>query len=121
MNKTILLVDDSYSIRESVSFLLTDYGFGVIKATDGQNALTFLDGRKIDLILTDLHMPIMNGIELISNVRKTDDYKRIPILLLTTETLKEKKLEAKKAGATGWLNKPFEKQKLFKVINKVLR
>ncbi len=121
MNKTILLVDDSYSIRESVSFLLTDYGFDVIKATDGQNALTFLDGRKIDLILTDLHMPIMNGIELISNVRKTDDYKRIPILLLTTETLKEKKLEAKKAGATGWLNKPFEKQKLFKVINKVLR
>ncbi len=121
MNKTILLVDDSYSIRESVSFLLTDYGFDVIKATDGKNALTFLDGRKIDLILTDLHMPIMNGIELILNVRETGDYKRIPILLLTTETLKEKKLEAKKAGATGWLNKPFEKQKLFKVINKVLR
>ena len=121
MDKTILLVDDSYSIRESVGFILSEYGFEIIKATDGQNALSLLDGRKIDLILTDLHMPIMNGIELISNVRKTSDYKRIPILLLTTETLKEKKLEAKKAGATGWLNKPFEKQKLFKVINKVLR
>ena len=121
MNKTILLVDDSYSIRESVGFLLSEYGFDIIKAIDGQNALSFLDGRSIDLILTDLHMPIMNGIELISNVRKTENYKRIPILLLTTETLKEKKIEAKKAGATGWLNKPFEKQKLFKVINKVLR
>jgi len=121
MNKTILLVDDSYSIRESVGFLLSEAGFDIIKATDGQNALSFLDGRKIDMILTDLHMPIMNGIGLITNVRKTETYKRIPILLLTTETLKEIKLEAKKAGATGWLNKPFEKQKLFSVINKVLR
>ncbi len=121
MNKTILIVDDSYSIRESVGFLLSEAGYNIIKAIDGQNALTFLDGRKIDLILTDLHMPNMNGIELISNVRNSGDYKRIPMLLLTTETLKEKKLEAKKAGATGWLNKPFEKQKLFKVINKVLR
>lgn len=121
MDKTILIVDDSYSIRESVSFLLTESGFNVFKAVDGKDALSFLDGRKIDLILTDLHMPVMNGIELISNVRKTENYKRIPILLLTTETLKQKKLEAKKAGATGWLNKPFEKQKLFNVINKVLR
>ncbi len=121
MKKTILIVDDSYSIRESIAFLLTESGFDIIKANDGKDALTFLDGRKIDLILTDLHMPIMNGIELIINVRKNIDYKRIPILLLTTETLKQKKLEAKKAGATGWLNKPFEKQKLFNVINKVLR
>ena len=109
MNKTILIVDDSYSIRESIGFFLSESGFEIIKASDGKDALSVLDGRKIDLILTDLHMPIMNGIELISNVRKTENYKRIPILLLTTETLKAKKLEAKKAGATGWLNKPFEK------------
>ncbi len=121
MKKTILIVDDSYSIRESIGFLLSDSGFNVLKANDGQHALSFLDGRKIDLIVTDLHMPVMNGIELIINVRKTKDYARIPILLLTTETLKQKKLEAKSAGATGWLNKPFEKQKLFNVINKVLR
>lgn len=119
--KTILIVDDSHSIRESIGFILSNYGFDVIKADDGKNACTFLDGRKLDLILTDLHMPNMNGIELIRYVRKTKDYLRIPILLLTTETLKEKKLEAKKAGATGWLNKPFEKQKLINVINKVLR
>ncbi len=121
MNKTILVVDDSYSIRESIAFMLSESGFNIIKADDGKNALPFFDGRKIDLLLTDLHMPEMNGIELISNVRKTTDYKRIPILLLTTETLKEKKLEAKKAGATGWINKPFEKQKLLSVINKVIR
>ncbi len=121
MKKTILFVDDSYSIRESVAFSLSEIGFEILKATDGKDALTYLDGRKIDLILTDLHMPKMNGIELITNVRNTDSYKRIPILLLTTETLKQKKLEAKRAGATGWLNKPFEKEKLFNVIRKVLR
>ena len=121
MNKTILIVDDSYSIRESISFFLTESGFNIIKAEDGKDALLKLDGKKIDLIITDLHMPNMNGIELIRNVRKLEGYMRIPILLLTTETLHEKKLEAKKAGATGWLNKPFEKQKLYSVINKVLR
>lgn len=121
MKKTILIVDDSFSIRESIAFMLMESGFEIIKAKDGKDALSFMDGRKIDLILTDLHMPIMNGIELITNVRKTKLYKRIPILLLTTERLKQKKLEAKKAGATGWLNKPFEKDKLLNVINKVLR
>jgi len=121
MSKTILLVDDSYSIRESIGFFLTESGYDIIKSVDGNDALENLDGRKIDLIITDLHMPNMNGIELIRNVRQSENYKRIPILLLTTETLQEKKLEAKKAGATGWLNKPFQKEKLFNVINKVLR
>ncbi len=121
MNKTILIVDDSYSIRESINYFLTESGYKVIKAVDGVDALTFLNGQKIDLIITDLHMPNLNGIELIKKIRKTNGYKRIPVLLLTTETLKEKKLEAKKAGATGWLNKPFDKRKLFNVISKVLR
>jgi len=121
MNKTILVVDDSYSIRKSVSFFLTEAGFEIISAEDGQKALSFFDGRKIDLLLTDLHMPNMNGIELIKNVRELESYKRLPILLLTTETLKNKKLEAKKAGATGWLNKPFDQEKLYNVINKLVR
>ncbi len=121
MNRTILMVDDSFSIRESVGFFLLEAGFNVIKAGDGIEALTYFDGQKIDLLLTDLHMPNMNGIELIKRVRSLDNYKRLPILLLTTETLKNKKLEAKNAGATGWLNKPFDKDKLFNVINKVIR
>ncbi len=121
MKKTVLIVDDSFSIRESIAFFLSESGFEIIKAQDGQDALNQLDGKIINLILTDLHMPVMNGIELISNVRKIDQYKRVPILLLTTETLNEKKIEAKKAGATGWLCKPFEKEKLINVINKVLR
>ncbi len=121
MKKTVLVVDDSSSIRESIAFFLSEMGFEIIKAQDGSEAFKQLDGKKIDLILTDLHMPVMNGIELIAQVRKTEQYKRVPILLLTTETLKEKKLEAKKAGATGWLSKPFEKEKLISVINKVVR
>jgi len=121
MNKTILLVDDSFSIRESVGFLLSEAGFKIIKAGDGEEALKLFDGQKIDLLLTDLHMPKMNGIELIRNVRSMEDYKRLPILLLTTETLNDKKLEAKNAGATGWINKPFDKEKLFSIIKKVIR
>ena len=121
MNKTILVVDDSNSIRESVSFFLEQSGFNVKKAIDGKDALKYLSGEKLDMIITDLHMPNMNGIELISNVRKLENYSRLPILLLTTETLKERKLEAKKAGATGWLNKPFDKDNLMKVIKKLIR
>ena len=121
MNKTILVVDDSNSIRESVSFFLEQSGYNVIKAIDGKDALKHLSGEKLDMIITDLHMPNMNGIELISKVRKLDNYSRLPILLLTTETLKERKLEAKKAGATGWLNKPFDKDNLMKVIKKLIR
>ncbi len=121
MRKTILLVDDSNSIRESVSFFLEESGFSIIKAIDGSNGLEKLENSTPDMIITDLHMPNMNGIELIREVRKNEKFKRLPILLLTTETLKEKKLEAKNAGATAWLNKPFDKKKLMKVINKLIR
>lgn len=121
MTKTILVVDDSESIREVVSFTLEKAGHKVLKAIDGQDALKYLDGTDISLIITDLHMPIMNGIELIKKVRATEAYKRIPILFLTTESQKNKKLEAKAAGATGWIIKPFVPAKLIAAINKVLR
>lgn len=120
--KTILIVDDSESIRESVRYFLEELGFQVLKACDGKDALRFFNNdTKLDMLITDLHMPEMNGIELIREVRKTENYKRLPILLLTTETLQIKKLEAKKAGATGWLNKPFDKTKLDSVIKKLIR
>ena len=121
MAKTILIVDDSESIREVVSFTLENAGYNIIVADDGQNALKHFDGQTIDLLLTDLHMPNMNGIELIREVRKIDDYTRIPILFLTTESQRDKKMEAKEAGATGWIIKPFVPAKLLAAINKVMR
>lgn len=121
MAKKILIVDDSESIREVVCFTLQKAGHEVQKAVDGKDALNYLNGESYDLIITDLHMPQMNGIELIKEVRKIDAYKRIPILFLTTESQRDKKMEAKEAGATGWIIKPFVPAKLLAALNKVLR
>jgi two-component system chemotaxis response regulator CheY len=121
MSKNILIVDDSESIREVVSFTLENEGYNVLVGDDGTDAMKFLDGRPIDLVITDLHMPEMNGIELIKNIRSMDSYKRIPILFLTTESQAAKKMEAKEAGATGWIVKPFVPAKLIAALKKVLR
>ncbi len=121
MAKTILIVDDSESIREVVSFTLENEGYEVLPGIDGKDALKYLDGRSIDLIITDLHMPVMDGIGLIKEVRQMNDYQRIPILFLTTESQAAKKMEAKDAGATGWIIKPFVPAKLIAAINKVVR
>ena len=121
MGKVVLVVDDSESILEIVSFTLENNDFEVLKAKDGKDALKHFDGANIDLLVTDLHMPVMNGIELIKEVRAMPEYKHIPILFLTTETQVAKKIEAKKAGATGWLIKPFNAEKLITTIKKVLR
>ena len=121
MPKKILIVDDSESIREVVSFTLENEGFEVLVANDGTDALKFLDGREIDMIITDLHMPEMDGITLIKHVRAMEAYQRIPILFLTTESQTAKKMEAKEAGATGWIIKPFVPAKLIAALQKVLR
>lgn len=121
MSKNILIVDDSESIREVVSFTLENEGYNVLIGVDGKDALKFLDGTVIDLIITDLHMPEMNGIEFIKAVRETEKYKRTPILFLTTESQTSKKMEAKEAGATGWIIKPFVPAKLIEALKKVLR
>ena len=121
MGKTILIVDDSASIRAVVAFTLESAGYEVFAGEDGQDALKYLDGRKIDLMVTDLHMPNMDGLELIKIVRQMDTYKFIPILFLTTESQESKKLEAKQAGATGWIIKPFVPEKLLAVVEKVAR
>jgi len=121
MTKTILIVDDSESIREVVSFTLENEGYSVLVAVDGKDALKFLNRTPIDLIITDLHMPELDGIGLIKEVRNMPDYQRVPILFLTTESQAAKKMEAKEAGATGWIIKPFVPAKLIEAINKVLR
>ncbi len=120
MAKTILIVDDSESIREVVSFTLENEGYNVLVGEDGKDALKHLNSP-IDLILTDLHMPVMNGIEFIKSVRSTTEHKSTPILFLTTESQTAKKIEAKEAGATGWIIKPFVPAKLIEAINKVMR
>ena len=121
MGKNILIVDDSESIREVVSFTLENEGYNVMVGNDGKDALKYLNGEPIDLVITDLHMPEMDGIQLIKEIRDREDYKRIPILFLTTESQAAKKMEAKEAGATGWIIKPFVPAKLLAALKKVMR
>lgn len=121
MGKKIVIVDDSESIREVVKFTLENEGFEVLVGIDGVDAQKFFDGTNVDMLITDLHMPNKNGIELIKDVRQIADYSRMPILFLTTESQAAKKQEAKEAGATGWIVKPFVPAKLIAAVNKVLR
>ncbi|GAB1410126.1 response regulator [Desulfovibrionales bacterium] len=120
MSNTIMTVDDSASVRQMVSLTLKDAGYSVIEACDGADALTKLTGQ-IDLIITDLNMPNMDGIELIKAVRATANYKFVPIVMLTTESQAGKKEEGKSAGATGWIVKPFKPEQLVAVAKKLLR
>jgi two-component system, chemotaxis family, chemotaxis protein CheY len=121
MSKKILVIDDSESMRELVTLILESVGHEVHQAVDGADALHFLDGREFTMILTDLNMPNMDGISLISHVRKMDRYKTIPIVMLTTESLTAIKDQARAAGATGWIIKPFVADKLLAVVNKLAR
>lgn len=120
MGKTILSVDDSISIRQMVKFTLTKEGYEVIEAVDGVDALSKVVGKKIDMVVTDLNMPNMDGITLIKELRKQPACKFIPIIMLTTESQDTKKQEGKAAGATGWIVKPFKPEQLLGVVKKVL-
>jgi two-component system chemotaxis response regulator CheY len=115
-----MIVDDSVSMRQMVGYTLRQGGFEVIEAEHGQDALDKLGGTTVDLIITDLNMPVMDGITLIQNVRKQPAMKAKPILMLTTEGLAEKKEKGKAAGATGWIVKPFDPEKLLQTVAKVL-
>jgi len=119
MPKTILTVDDSASVRQVVSFALKDAGFDTVEATDGRDALTKLSGG-VHLVITDLNMPNMDGLELIKQIRAGSTNKYVPIIMLTTESQPAKKQEAKAAGATGWIVKPFRPEQLIAVIQRVL-
>ena len=116
----VMIVDDSVSMRQMVGFTLRQGGYQVIEAEHGQDALNKLAGGVVDLIITDLNMPVMDGITLIKNVRMQPAMKTKPILMLTTEGLAAKKEQGKAAGATGWIVKPFDPEKLLQTLAKVL-
>lgn len=116
----ILAVDDSASMRQMVSFTLKGAGHEVLEATDGAEALSLARDNAVDLVLTDVNMPNMDGISLIRELRNLESYKFTPILTLTTESAPEKKQEGKAAGATGWIVKPFSPDQLLSTIQKVL-
>ena len=120
MAKTIMTVDDSASVRQMVTFTLKQQGFQVVEACDGKDALQKLAGQKVDMIVTDLNMPNLDGIGLIKGVRGLPAYKFVPIIMLTTESQDSKKQEGKAAGATGWIVKPFKPEQLIAVVKKVL-
>jgi two-component system chemotaxis response regulator CheY len=119
--KTIMTVDDSATLRQMVVFVLRGGGYQVVEAVDGLDALSKLEGQELHLILTDINMPKMDGLEFIRQLRAMTDYKFVPIILLTTESHPEKKREGKAAGATGWIVKPFNPDQLLAVVKKVMR
>ena len=121
MVKKILMVDDSMTMRQLVRVTLTRSGYEVVEASDGVEALAVASSQTFDLVLSDINMPIMNGLELLRSLRKLPAYKFTPVVLVTTESEISKKQEGKSAGATGWIVKPFEPQQLLAVVVKVLR
>ena len=120
MAKSILAIDDSASIRQMVGFTLKSSGYEVVEAVDGMDGLDKAKGKTFNLILTDQNMPRMDGLTLIKSLRGLPQYKTVPILMLTTESSDAMKQQGRAAGATGWLVKPFDPQKLVEVVKKVI-
>lgn len=119
--KTILTVDDSASLRQMLGVVLRGGGYDVVEAVDGMDALSKLTGQDLNLVLTDINMPKMDGLEFTRQLRAMPQYKFIPIVLLTTESQADKKLQGKAAGATAWIIKPFDPDQLLAVVKKVMR
>jgi two-component system chemotaxis response regulator CheY len=118
--QTILAVDDSASMRQMVRFTLEGAGYKVVQAADGVEALELARNGPVDLVLTDVNMPRMDGIALVRELRSLDSYKFVPMLVLTTESGQETKMRGKQAGATGWIVKPFNPEQLLATIGRVL-
>lgn len=116
----ILTVDDSASIRQAIKIALTAAGYGVTEAGDGAEGLKKAEAGGFDLIITDLNMPVMDGLTMIQELRKRQSLAGVPIVFLTTESDDGAKQQAKAAGATGWMTKPFEPEQLVRVAKKVL-
>lgn len=117
MSKTILVVDDSASIRQVVSLTLKNAGYSVIEAVDGKDALTKLNGAKINLVISDVNMPNMDGISLVRAIKQKPEYKFTPIIMLTTEGSDARKKEGQEAGAKAWVVKPFKPEQMLQAVS----
>jgi two-component system, chemotaxis family, chemotaxis protein CheY len=120
MSKTVMVVDDSPVMRQLICSALEQAGYEILDAEDGQFALEKLKDTPVQLVISDLNMPNMNGIELIKELRAHPSHKYTPIIMLTTESQMSRVKEGKAAGATGWIVKPFDPEHLVNVVNKVL-
>jgi two-component system chemotaxis response regulator CheY len=119
MTKTIMIVDDSASIRTVVGIALRGEGYTVVEAKDGQDAINKLTGQKLNLIISDVNMPIMDGITFVKHVKQMAAYKFTPIIMLTTESDESKKLEGRAAGARAWVVKPFKPEQLLDAVQRL--
>lgn len=120
MAKTILVVDDSASLRQVVSISLKGAGYDVIEAADGKQALAKLDGQKIHLVISDVNMPNMDGITFVKEMKKLPAYKFTPVVMLTTESQEAKKAEGQAAGAKAWMVKPFAPAQMLNAVSKLI-
>jgi two-component system, chemotaxis family, chemotaxis protein CheY len=120
MSKTILIVDDSASVRQVVGIALRGAGYTVIEGVDGKDALKKLDGQKIHLIISDVNMPNMDGITFVTEAKKLSAYRFTPIIMLTTESGEEKKRQAQAAGAKAWVVKPFQPAQMLSAVSKLV-
>ena len=119
MAKTILVVDDSASLRQVVKMALTSAGYAVVEASDGKAALALLDGNAISMAICDVNMPVLNGIEFVKAVKLLPSHKFMPIMMLTTESQDAAREQGKAAGARAWMVKPFTPSQLVKAIDKL--
>jgi two-component system chemotaxis response regulator CheY len=120
MAKTIMIVDDSASLRQVVSIALKGAGYDVMEGCDGRDALTKLDGRKVHLIISDVNMPNMDGITFLREIKKKPEYKFTPVIMLTTESQEAKKQEGQSAGAKAWVVKPFKPEQMLMAVSKLV-
>ncbi len=120
MAKTIMIVDDAASVRHVVSIVLKGAGYDVLEGVDGKDALAKLTGQKVHLIISDVNMPIMDGITFVTELKKLAAYKFTPVVMLTTEDHESKKLEGQVAGAKAWMVKPFLPAQLLAVVGKLV-
>lgn len=120
MSKTILIVDDSASLRQVVKIALTNAGYAVIEAEDGKDALKKLEGKRVNLIISDVNMPVMDGIEFLKNVKVSPAHKFTPVIMLTTEGGEDKKMQGQQAGARAWVVKPFKPEQLLAAVSKLV-